>query len=66
MEIIVNNQPHSLSGPATLAELIQQLGLNAQRIAVEHNGHILHRDQFADTALHPGDRLEIVNFVGGG
>jgi thiamine biosynthesis protein ThiS len=35
-------------------------------VAVEHNLEILRRPLFAETLVHDGDRIEIVNFVGGG
>jgi thiamine biosynthesis protein ThiS len=42
------------------------LGLDAARVAIEHNGTIVPQDCFAATALNDGDRLEVVQFVGGG
>jgi sulfur carrier protein len=50
----------------TLADLVGRLGLPHDRVAIEHNLEIAHRGQWAATALHEGDRLEIVRFVGGG
>ena len=40
--------------------------IDPRRVAVEHNLAILKRSLFSDTLVHDGDRVEIVNFVGGG
>jgi sulfur carrier protein len=46
--------------------LIADLGLQGDRVAIEHNGNIVPRGEWANTSLADGDRLEIVHFVGGG
>ncbi len=51
---------------ATIAALVRELGLNPQKVAVEHNGEIAPRSTLEDVALSDGDQLEIVHFVGGG
>lgn len=51
---------------AHVAELVEALGYPAGRIAVERNGELVPRKAWADTALEPEDRVEIVQFVGGG
>jgi sulfur carrier protein len=67
--LILNGQARSfehLSEAASLEELIAELGLKGDRVAVEHNGDIVAREGWPRTALHEGDRLELVHFVGGG
>jgi acid phosphatase type 7 len=69
MQLILNGQTrefHDLSEAATVADLIASLGLKGDRVAVEHNGGIVPRTDWAQTAIHAGDRFEIVHFVGGG
>jgi sulfur carrier protein len=56
----------ALSEPATLDQLIRELGLKGDRVAVEHNGNIAPRTSWLETPLKAGDRLEVVHFVGGG
>lgn len=51
---------------ATVADLIAELGLEGQRIAIERNQEIVPRTAFAATQLSEGDRIEVVQFVGGG
>ena len=52
--------------PSTLAALVETLGMKSDRVAVELNLEIVPRDRWPDTQLNEGDRLEIVQFVGGG
>jgi sulfur carrier protein len=67
--IHLNGQPRTfeeLTAPSDLASVIATLGLKADRVAVEHNGEIVPRTQWAQAHVAAGDRLEIVHFVGGG
>ncbi len=69
MHFVVNGQSREfpqLAPPAHLQSLIDDLGLKGDRVAVEHNGNIIPRAEWANTGLAEGDRLEIVHFVGGG
>lgn len=69
MEIVVNGQAREVAldaQSATLEALVQLLAMKADRIAIERNGEIVRRTDWASTPLHAGDRLEIVQFVGGG
>lgn len=66
MQVIVNGETRELSTPITVAEFLCMLELRGDRVAVELNGRILHRDLWAGTRLRHQDRLEIVQFVGGG
>jgi len=65
MRLIINGEPRDTSA-ATLAELVAELGMKADRVAVELNRKIAARDSWAVTSLHDGDQLEVVHFVGGG
>jgi thiamine biosynthesis protein ThiS len=66
MTIVVNGEPKECADGLSLAEFITQLGLKADRVAVELNRQIAARNRWNEIALHEGDRLEIVHFVGGG
>lgn len=66
MSLTVNGKPRAVDGPLTLLGLLEQLGVDPRIVAVEHNGEIVKRTRFAETALSNGDRLEIVRMVGGG
>jgi thiamine biosynthesis protein ThiS len=64
--ITVNGEDYGASGGATVADLLRELGLNTGRVAVERNREILPRPKWPETRVEPGDRYEIVQFVGGG
>jgi len=52
--------------PFTLSGLVEILGMKPDRVAIELNRDIVPRDRWNQTTLSPGDRLEVVHFVGGG
>jgi thiamine biosynthesis protein ThiS len=64
--ITLNGEPHELDGPVSIADLLTKLSLDPRRVAVEHNYAIVKRKLFPDVRVNDGDRIEIVNFVGGG
>jgi thiamine biosynthesis protein ThiS len=66
MTITVNGNPCELEGPSTVADLLRQLQLNPQQVAVEVNLELVPRQRHAEHQLSAGDRLEIVTLVGGG
>ncbi len=66
MHITVNGEITECAEPVTLERLIQDLGYGERRVAAEHNGEIVPRDQYAKTPIAPGDTLEIVHAIGGG
>ena len=66
MTLTINGEEKSFSESLTLADLIANLGLKSDRVAVELNREIVSRQNWAGTRLKNGDRLEIVHFVGGG
>ncbi len=66
MKITLNGDPFELDGGRTVSQLLAHLGIDARRVAVEHNLVVLKRGLFDTTEIHDGDQIEIVNFVGGG
>ena len=66
MDLFVNGEQKTFSESLSLAQLIEQLGMKGDRVAVELNREIVPRAQWSATELHDRDRLEIVHFVGGG
>jgi len=64
--ITLNGDAYEVSGPLTVSELLVRLDIDPRRVAVEHNLVVLKRAAFDDTTINAGDRIEIVNFVGGG
>ncbi|MDT8070156.1 MAG: sulfur carrier protein ThiS [Terriglobia bacterium] len=66
MTLTINGESRTFIELATLADLVENLGLKGDRVAVELNRNIVSRSEWASTSLKDGDRLEIVHFVGGG
>jgi thiamine biosynthesis protein ThiS len=64
--ITLNGEPHDLSGPLTVNQLLVQLQIDPRRVAVELNLVVLKRAAFETAMVGDGDQVEIVNFVGGG
>ena len=66
MEIQLNGQPHELPEGATLADLVAELGLTGKRYAVEIDGELVPRSEHAGRVLREGERVEVVQAIGGG
>ena len=66
MDLMVNGEPRALADGLTVAQLLEQLAISPQRVVVEVNLDILKRAEHPARVLQPGDRVEIVHFVGGG
>jgi len=66
MNIYVNGELRVVPEKLTLAALLEWFKLPTDRVAVERNREIASRSTWAETLIQPGDRLEVVHFVGGG
>jgi sulfur carrier protein len=66
VQIRLNGEPFEIEQPLSVVALLEQLDLDARRVAVEHNLTIIKRHRFPDVIVNDGDQVEIVNFVGGG
>ena len=65
MRIQVNGELREVAA-ATVLALVEELGLDVRKVAVERNLEIVPRSLHATTAIADGDRIEVVQFVGGG
>ena len=66
MQVFVNSKQQPLEENATVAALLEILGLTQRRVAVEVNTELVTKNEWAQFKLKDGDRVEIVSFVGGG
>ena len=66
MQIQLNGEGREVPDGLSVPGLLEHLGLNPARVAIERNLEILPRAQWPVTQVAPGDRFEIVHFVGGG
>lgn len=66
LKIRLNGEPYELTGPTTVGALLQHLGIDSRRVAVERNVIVVKRAEYDATPVVEGDEIEVVNFVGGG
>jgi sulfur carrier protein len=65
-EILVNGEIHARPAGGALTALIAELELSGKRLAVAINREVVPRSTWADRTIEPGDRVEILEAVGGG
>jgi thiazole synthase len=66
MKIVLNGEDFEIAEPLSLSSLLAQLEIDTRRVAVEHNLIVVKREQLDTVTVSEGDRIEVVNFVGGG
>jgi thiamine biosynthesis protein ThiS len=66
LSVRVNGEHRRVNGGITITELVNELGLDPHRVAVERNLAVVPRSLLAKTMVEDGDDYEIVHFVGGG
>ncbi|MBI4168303.1 MAG: sulfur carrier protein ThiS [Acidobacteria bacterium] len=66
MTICLNGSTHEAPEGATVLLLLETIGLAPGRVAVEVNGRLIRREEHSRVELHDRDRVEVVQFVGGG
>ena len=66
MQLMVNGEQRNFDPPMTVEKLLGEIGLDPRKVAVERNLEIVPKSLFGETAIADGDRIEIVQFVGGG
>ncbi len=66
MKLRINGEERTFAAAASLDALVEQLGMKADRVAIELNREIVPRARWNETPLRDGDELEVVHFVGGG
>lgn len=66
MTIQLNGDPHELTGPMSVTDVLASLQIDERRVAVELNLAVVKRAAYGTTVVQAGDAMEIVNFVGGG
>ena len=66
MQLTVNGEPRAFDPPLTVEQLLARMGMDGRKVAVERNREVVPKSRYGATALAPGDRIEIVHFIGGG
>ena len=66
LDLTINGEVRQVEAGLSVAGLLEMLGLQAKKVAVERNLEIVAKSAYDATQLETGDRIEIVAFVGGG
>ncbi len=66
MHIYLNGEAREIPDNTTAEDLVDSLGLTGKRIAMEVNMEIVPRSQYATHRFQPGDKIEVVQAIGGG
>lgn len=66
MKLTINGETQDFADGLTISGLVEALGLHPKKVAIERNLEVVPKSLHAETRLSEGDRIEIVQFVGGG
>jgi thiamine biosynthesis protein ThiS len=64
--VTVNGEPRPVRGGSSVAAMLEAIGLDPRKVAVERNLEVVPRSTLGEVGVNDGDRFEIVHFVGGG
>ena len=65
-QILLNGERHEIAAALSVTALLERLGIDTRRVAVERNLVVVRRAHYDTEIVSEGDEVEIVNFVGGG
>ena len=65
-KIQLNGDPYEIKDGTNLNELLNNLKIQKNKVAIEVNGEIVEKNKYQNLILNKGDKVEIVNFIGGG
>ena len=65
-KIQLNGDLYEINTGTNLNELLNKLKIQKNKVAIEVNGEIVEKDKYQNLILNKGDKVEIVNFIGGG
>ena len=65
-KIQLNGDPYEINDGTNLNELLNKLKIQKNKVAIEVNGEIVEKNKYPNLILNKGDKVEIVQFIGGG
>ncbi len=65
-KIQLNGDPFEINIGSNLSELLKKLKVEKNKVAIEVNGEIVHKNKYPNFILNKDDKVEIVHFIGGG
>ena len=66
ISVTVNGEPRTITAGATIAAMLEEIGIDPRKVAVEQNLEVVPRSTLDEVGVSDGDAFEIVHFVGGG
>ena len=65
-KIQLNGDPYEINDGTNLNELLNKLKIQKNKVAIEVNGEIVEKNKYPNLILNKGDKVEVVQFIGGG
>ena len=65
-KIQLNGDPYEINDGTNLNELLNKLKIQKNKVAIEVNGEIVEKNKYPNFILNKGDKVEVVQFIGGG
>ena len=65
-KIQLNGDTYEINKDTNLNELLNKLKIQKNKVAIEINGEIVEKNKYSDIILNKDDKVEIVQFIGGG
>ena len=65
-KIQLNGNSYEINNGTNLNELLNKLKIKKNKVAIEVNGEIVEKNKYPNLILNKGDKVEIVQFIGGG
>ena len=65
-KIQLNGDPYEINNSTNLDELLNKLKIQKNKVAIEVNGEIIEKNKYDNLVLNKDDKVEIVQFIGGG
>lgn len=66
MQCIINDEKYTFDEELPVSKLLEHMNIDSERIVVEHNGELIRKKSFDHHLVRSDDRLELLEFVGGG
>ena len=65
-KIQLNGAPYEINDGTNLNQLLNKLKIEKNKVAIEVNGEIVEKKKYPNLILNKNDKVEIVQFIGGG
>jgi len=66
MQVTINGEKRELAENLTISEILKNLELPSERVAVELNKEVVRKKDWENIKVNDADKIEVIHFVGGG